>query len=105
MNARDDAYSAALAVLDPEDAAAIERLLDSLGFEPGELACCPPVRLLIAMAATARLAAEMPQLSRRDAFVEAGIALGLDGRSLLRRWYAWQREAVRRFVTDDGAAA
>lgn len=94
-----------LAALPPEDRATVDRWLFMLGMEADELGAVPPLRLLVSMVATLRLAGDMEGMSRTDAFGEAAGALGLSGDSLLRTWYRWQLAAVRQFVTDDEDAA
>jgi hypothetical protein len=94
-----------LAALAPEDRDAVVRWLATLGFEPEELDSVPPLQQLVAMLAVLRVASDMGDLPRAERFTEAAAALDLNGRSLLRRWYAWQERAVRRFVTQEDAAA
>jgi hypothetical protein len=100
-----------LATLEPADRVWVERKLEKLGFEPEELDCCPPMRLLVAMLATITCAekkrAEKPAGPQTIAIVEAARSLGLNGESLLRTWHNWQRAAFERgkiFSQEDDAA-
>jgi hypothetical protein len=95
---------AALAALDAEDRAAVLRMLAALGMEAVELACVPPLRQLVSLMATLRLASAM-DLPRAVAFDEGAHALGLNGASLLRSWHRWQASAARQFVIEDDEVA
>ena len=70
-------FALVLAALDHEDRRAVERWAAALGLPPGGWHLAPPLKLLAELLAIVRLAGDMGDLSRGDAFAEACEALGL----------------------------
>jgi hypothetical protein len=104
--ARTSDYAAALATLPASDRATVDGWLQVLGMEPDELAAVPPLRKLVCMIAALRLMADMGDIDGREArFNEAAAAFGVNGESLARSWYRWQKNAVRQFVSEPDRAA